>query len=112
MYFPDLRHNRYVEQRMVSRPFHSAMHQDSRVLKGDGVPTLSPLIRPFLRVIHLIEPIRRRGELAPIEDHPQGEVGVVEVEVEGHAPHDDQTRVQVLDLPADCAAGARGCTTL
>ncbi len=57
---------------------------------------------------HLVEPVGRRGEPAPVEDHPDGEVGVVEVEVEGDAPHDDEPRVQVLDLPADRAAGASG----
>ena len=36
----------------------------------------------------------------------------MQVEVEGYAPHDDEARVQVLDLPAHRAASAGGGTAL
>ena len=61
---------------------------------------------------HLIEPVSGGGELAPVEDHADGEVGVVQVEVEGDGPHDDQPRVQVLHLPRHRPARTRRRTAL
>ena len=79
-------------------------HHDGRVLVGDGLAAGAPLVGALLAVVHLVEPVGRRRELAPVEDHPHGEVGVVDVVVERHAPHDYQPGVEVLDLPAHRAA--------
>ena len=68
--------------------------------------------RPWQTKGHLIEPVGRRRELPPVEDHPDGEVGVVDVEVEGDAPHHDQPGVHVLDLPADGPASSSRRATL
>ena len=33
-------------------------------------------------------------------------------EVEGDAPHKDQSELEALHLPGDCATAARGCSVL
>ena len=66
----------------------------------------------IVRLPYLIEPVRRRSEPSSIEDHPDCEVRIVDVEVEGHAPHHDQARVHVLDLPAHGPAGPGGSAAL
>ena len=43
-----------------------------------------------------------------IVDHGETQVCVVEVEVEGNAPHDDQSELEPLHLPRDRAAAPRG----
>ena len=110
-----LREYGYVEHRVISVFLHGAVSQHRAVLEGHrflGSSGPTPLIRALLRVVHLVEPVGRRGEPAPVEDHAHGEVSVVQVQVERHRPHHDQPRVQVLDLPADGAARTRGRSAL
>ena len=97
---------------MVGGGLHVAVNQDGRVLEGDRLAARAPLVGALLAVVHLVEPVTGGGEAAAVEDHADGEVGVVEVEVEGDGPHDDEAGVQVLDLPAHGAAGTGGGAAL
>ena len=82
------------------------MDEDGGVLEGDSLSSCASFVRTLFAVVHLVEPISRRSESASVEDHPHREVRVVQVEIERNRPHHDQTRVQMLDLPAHCATSA------
>lgn len=96
---PDLRYHGDVEHGVVGGALHVGDYDHRRVLVGDGLAAGAPLVRTLFGVVHLVEPVGRAGELAPVEYHADGEVRVVDVVVERHAPHDNQSGVQVLDLP-------------
>ena len=72
------------------------------------VPRLAPLEGAALAVLyHLLVPVGQHvpGEPRAQLDHAYPEVGVVDLEVVGDAPHDDQVDILLLQLPGDGAAG-------
>ena len=72
------------------------------------VPRLAPLECAALLVVdHLLVPVGQHvpGEPGAQLHHAYPEVGVVDLEVVGDAPHDDQVDILLLQLPGDGAAG-------
>ena len=108
----NLRDDGDVEQGVVGGPLHVRVHHDSRVLEGDRLTPGTSFVSPLFGIVHLVEPVGGGGEPSPVEDHPDGEVGVVDVEVEGDAPHDDEACVHVLDLPTHGPARSSRCSAL
>jgi len=108
----NLRDDGNIEQGVVGWPLHVGVHHDCRVLKGDRLTPRTPFVSPLFGIVHLVEPVGGRGELSPVEDHPDREVWVVDVEVEGNAPHDNKACVHVLDLPTHGPARSSCCSAL
>ena len=78
------------------------------VFVHEVVPRLAPLEGAALAVLyHLLVPVGQHvpGEPRAQLDHAYPEVGVVDLEVVGDAPHDDQVDILLLQLPGDGAAG-------
>ena len=78
------------------------------VFVDEVVPRLAPLEGAALAVLyHLLVPVGQHvpGEPRAQLDHAYPEVGVVDLEVVGDAPHHDQVDILLLQLPGDGAAG-------
>merc|ERR1719245_423268 len=84
----------------------------SRIFERDCLPAASSFVWTFLTVIHLIEPITGRRESSSVEDHSNGKVGIMNIEVEWNTPHDNQSSIKMFNLPADCTTCSSGSSTL
>ena len=69
-----------------------------RLRQPADLPPQSPLVRPLRRVVHLVEPVAGGGEGAGVVDEGYAQVGVVQVQVVRHAPHDDEPHGQLDNL--------------
>lgn len=72
---------------MVRGGLHGSVNDNCTIFKRDILASVAPFVRSLFRIVHLIEPIRATGEPAAVEDHAHGEIRVVNVVVEGYAPH-------------------------
>ena len=72
---------------MVSGRLHGCMDDNCTIFKGDVLASIASFVRALFRVVHLVEPVRTAGETTPVEDHPHSEIRIMNVVVEGYAPH-------------------------
>ena len=82
------------------------------IFEGNVLSSMSSFIRTLFWVIHLIEPVGTACKSSTVKDHTHGKIRVVDVVIERHTPHHNQTSVQMLNLPADCTTRPCGCTRL
>ena len=61
------------------------------IFKSDGISSHRPLEWPMLSIIHLVEPVARATKPSLIVDHAQGHITVVDIQVERHTPHYDES---------------------
>ena len=97
-----------IEDRVISS---SELSDDEEVvvLVGDLLSLPAALEGPaHLVADHLVVPVGQHvpGEPGGELHHAHPEVGVVDVQVVGHAPHQDQVDALLLQLPGDAAGGA------
>ena len=107
-----LRQDWYIEHGMIRGWFHSGMNDHGTIFKGDILSSMASFIRSLFWVVHLIEPVGTGGEATAVKDHANGKIRIVDVVIERHTPHHYQTRVQMLNLPADCSTRSCGCSRL
>ena len=96
-----------VDDRMVSI-VKVADDEELLVFVHEVVPRLAALEGAALTVLdHLLVPVGQHvpGESRAQLHHAQPEVRVVDLEVVGDAPHDDQVDILLLQLPGDGATG-------
>ena len=72
---------------MVSGRFHGCMDDNCTIFKGDVLSSMASFVRPFLGVVHLVEPIRTAGKSTTIKNHTNSKIRVMNVVVEGDTPH-------------------------
>ena len=65
-------------------------HGNQSSLIHQYLPSQPSYVGANVGVVHLIEPVGGGAEGALVVDHGQAQVGVVQVEVEGNTPHDNQ----------------------